>query len=50
MMEDALVQLGLLMGYVNHLDMALTSDEVARSYERAFLAEDYGFAERPTQA
>jgi pyruvate, water dikinase len=35
--------LGLLVGYVNHLDMALVSDEVLEAYARAFLAGDYGY-------
>ena len=31
------------MGYVNHLDMALVSEEVTRQYEDAFLAGNYEF-------
>lgn len=42
-MEDALVLVGRLLGYVNHLDMALTSDAVAGQYEAAFLAGNYRF-------
>ncbi len=49
-MDEALRRLGLLIGYVNHLDMALVSEEALFDYERAFLAEDYGFAGRPGQA
>lgn len=43
--EQSLVLVGLVIAYVNHLDMALTSDEVLRRYEDAFLAGDYGFKE-----
>ncbi|MEW6366787.1 MAG: PEP/pyruvate-binding domain-containing protein [Acidobacteriota bacterium] len=42
-MEDKLFLTGLVMGYVNHLDMALVSDGVMRAYEDAFMAGDYGF-------
>jgi pyruvate, water dikinase len=49
-MEEALFFVGLLMGYVNHLDMALTSDGVMRAYEDAFLAGDYGFKRREQHA
>ena len=42
-MDKALFQVGLLMGYVNHLDMALVSDAVMKAYEDAFLAGNYGF-------
>ncbi len=42
-MEEALQLVGLMMGYVNHLDMALVSDDVMLDYERAFQAGDYGF-------
>jgi pyruvate,water dikinase len=42
-MDRALFEVGLLMGYVNHLDMALVSDEIARKYEEAFLAGNYEF-------
>ncbi len=42
-MESAIEWVGLMMGYVNHLDMALVSDAVMREYEEAFLAGDYGF-------
>jgi pyruvate,water dikinase len=45
-MDEALRHLGLLTAYVNHLDMSLVSDEAVLDYERAFLAEDYGFAGR----
>ena len=45
-MEEAVFLVGLLMGYVNHLDMALTSDGVMCAYEQAFLAGDYGFKRR----
>lgn len=40
-MEEALVLIGRLLGYVNHLDMALTSDAVLREYEAAFLAGNF---------
>ncbi len=42
-MEAAMVFIGLLLGYVNHLDMALTSDAVMRDYEAAFLAGEYAY-------
>lgn len=42
-MEEALVHVGLVMGYVNHLDMALASDAVVTAYEEAFLAGKYSF-------
>jgi len=42
-MDKALFEVGLLMGYVNHLDMALVSEEVTRKYEDAFLTGNYGF-------
>jgi pyruvate,water dikinase len=42
-MDRALLEVGLLMGYVNHLDMALVSEEVTRQYEDAFLAGNYEF-------
>jgi pyruvate,water dikinase len=42
-MDGALFQIGLLMGYVNHLDMALVSDEVMNQYVDAFWAGNYGF-------
>jgi pyruvate,water dikinase len=41
--DEALLLVGLLMGYVNHLDMALVSDSVMKLYEDAFMAGDYGF-------
>jgi pyruvate,water dikinase len=49
-MDRALTLVGLMMGYVNHLDMALVSDEVLARYEQAFLAGDYGFSGRTTNA
>jgi pyruvate,water dikinase len=49
-LEKAVFVVGLLMGYVNHLDMALTSDAVMRTYEEAFLAGDYGFKRRDDHA
>lgn len=42
-MHEALRLVGLLMGYVNHLDMELVSDEVMHEYEAAFLRGDYGY-------
>jgi pyruvate, water dikinase len=48
--EEAVFLVGLLMGYVNHLDMALTSDSLMRSYEEAFLAGDYAFKRREHHA
>jgi len=45
-MEEAVRLVGLVMGYVNHLDMALTSDAVMRAYEDAFHAGDFGFKRR----
>ncbi len=42
-MDEALFNVGLIMGYVNHLDMALVSDGVMKLYEDAFLAGNYGF-------
>lgn len=42
-MDEALFQVGLLIGYVNHLDMALGSDAVMKMYEDAFLSGNYGF-------
>jgi pyruvate,water dikinase len=41
--EQSLVLMGLVIAYVNHLDMALISDDVLRRYEDAFLAGNYGF-------
>lgn len=49
-MEHALVLVGRLLGYVNHLDMALTSDAVVREYESAFLAGNYPFKGSPRHA
>jgi pyruvate,water dikinase len=42
-MEKALFQVGLLMGYANHLDMALVSDDVMKAYRDAFLVGDYEY-------
>jgi pyruvate,water dikinase len=42
-MHEALFKVGLLMGYVNHLDMALVSDRVMIEYRDAFLAGNYEF-------
>jgi hypothetical protein len=42
-MDEALFQVGLLIGFVNHLDMALGSDAVMKMYEDAFLSGNYGF-------
>ena len=42
-MHERLTLLGLLMEFVNHLDMALTSDAVAAEYEQAFVDGDYGY-------
>jgi len=42
-MEEALILVGLLSGFVNHLDMALASDALVRIYEEAFLAGQYDF-------
>ncbi len=42
-MEEALACVGLVTGFVNHLDMVLTSDALIRVYEEAFLAGRYGF-------
>jgi pyruvate,water dikinase len=42
-MEEALALVGLLSGFVNHLDMALASDTLIRVYEQAFLAGQYDF-------
>ncbi|MFZ5786393.1 MAG: hypothetical protein ACOY3Y_08120, partial [Acidobacteriota bacterium] len=41
-MEDALEVVGRISGFVNHLDMALTSDALVLEYERAFLAGEFG--------
>jgi pyruvate,water dikinase len=45
-MDEAVFKVGILMGYVNHLDMALVSDAVVKVYEDAFLAGNYGFKVR----
>jgi pyruvate, water dikinase len=42
-MLQALVLIGLLTGFVNHLDMALTSDRLVTDFEEAFMAGRYGF-------
>jgi pyruvate,water dikinase len=42
-MDQALFEVGLLMGYANHLDMALVSDRVMQCYVDAFLEGDYGY-------
>lgn len=42
-MLRALVLVGLLTGFVNHLDMALTSDHLVDVFEDAFVAGRYGF-------
>jgi pyruvate,water dikinase len=49
-MEDAVLLIGLLLGYVNHLDMVLTSDAVMQDYADAFLAGDYAFKRRSDHA
>ena len=42
-MEESLFEVGLLMGYVNHLDMSLVSDEVMQEYRDAFLSGNYEY-------
>ncbi len=42
-MLQALVLVGLLTGFVNHLDMALTSDDLVTVFEEAFMAGRYSF-------
>ena len=42
-MEAALTLVGLVTGFVNHLDMALTSDALVRLHEEKFMAGEYGF-------
>lgn len=42
-MEELLVLVGLLMTYVNHLDMVLVSDALVDDFAAAFLAGNYGF-------
>ena len=42
-MAEALTLLGLVTGFANHLDMALTSDELVAAHEEAFLAGRYGY-------
>jgi pyruvate,water dikinase len=42
-MVEALVLVGLLTGFVNHLDMALTSDHLVTVFEEAFQEGHYGF-------
>jgi len=40
--EQSLILVGLVIAYVNHLDMALTSDDVLRRYEEAFVTGNDG--------
>jgi len=42
-MEALLVVVGLLMTYVNHLDMVLVSDALVQRFAEAFLAGNYAF-------
>ncbi len=42
-MEALLVFVGLLMTYVNHLDMVLVSDTLVQQFAEAFLAGNYAF-------
>ncbi len=49
-MVAAVNLVGLVMGYVNHLDMALTCDAELRAYEEAFLSGDYAFKRREHHA
>jgi pyruvate, water dikinase len=42
-MDEALFLVGLVIGFVNHLDMALVSDEAVAVHEREFLSGNYGF-------
>jgi pyruvate,water dikinase len=42
-MDEAMFLIGLVLGYVNHLDMSLVSDDSIGIYEERFLAGDYGF-------
>lgn len=42
-MDEMLVFMGLLMTYVNHLDMVLVSDALVHAFAKAFLAGNYGF-------
>lgn len=42
-MDELLVFMGLLMTYVNHLDMVLVSDALVKRFADAFLAGNYGF-------
>ncbi len=42
-MEALLVLVGLLMTYVNHLDMVLVSDTLVQQFAEAFLAGNYAF-------
>ena len=42
-MDEALFLIGLVMGYVNLLDMALVSDSLVDRYASEFLAGNYGF-------
>jgi hypothetical protein len=42
-LENALIYIGRILAFVNHLDMALTSDASVDAYESAFRAGEYGF-------
>jgi len=42
-MEEKLAVVGMVNGYVNHLDMALTTDALVERYAQAFLAGNLGF-------
>jgi len=42
-MDALLVLVGLLMTYVNHLDMVLVSDALVQQFAEAFLAGNYAF-------
>ena len=42
-MLEALTLVGLVTGFVNHLDMALTSDHLVTLFEEAFMTGRYGF-------
>jgi pyruvate,water dikinase len=42
-MDEAVFTVGLIMGYANHLDMALISDKVMHAYLDAFLEGNYGY-------
>jgi pyruvate,water dikinase len=49
-MESAMVLIGLVSGYVNHLDMALTSDGLVNTYVQEFMAGNVGFKGDPADA